>query len=185
MPTYVIEHMEQRVYEWCFLEYKHMSKLVGKKNLFFTNIASQKLKQLGRVTKKSVAELELDKPCLLDPKAPKLLTPADAKKFNTFVFGGILGDDPPQYRTKDLVFKLRNAPRRNLGTEQMSTDTAVLVTKKIVDGTPFGSIPFSDGIEVHIKKGESVLLPYRYVIEKGNPVLAPGLLTYLRKQKGF
>ena len=142
MTTYIIEHMEPRVYKWCFIEYKHISKIVGKKNLIFTNTSSTKLKQLGKTTRKTVSELELERPCLLDPKAARTLTPKEAKQFKTFVFGGILGDDPPQYRTKDLAFKLRKAARRNLGKEQMSTDTAVLVTKKIVDGKAIAQIPF-------------------------------------------
>jgi len=181
---YIIEHMEPKVYDWCFIEYGHISKIVGKSNLTFTNTSSTKLKKLGKVTRKSVSELELEAPCLLDPKAPKKLTPNDAEKFKTFIFGGILGDDPPKYRTKDLVYDLGKVPRRHLGKEQMSTDTAVLVTKKIVDGKDLEQIPFSDGIEVNVRKGESVHLPYRYVVDKGVPILAPGLIKLLR-EKGF
>ena len=185
MSTYIIEHMEPRVYPWCIIEYKHISKIVGKKNLIFTNTSNVKLKKLGKVTKKHVEKLNLDKPCLLDPNAPKKLTPKEAKKFKTFVFGGILGDYPPRKRTKDLVFKMRKAAIRNLGKEQMSTDTAVLVTKKIVDGKSLEQIPFTDNVEIHVRKGEAIRLPYRYVVYKANPVLAPGLLQFLRKQKGF
>ena len=34
---YVIEHLEPRIYRWCVIEYKHISKIVGKENLWFTN----------------------------------------------------------------------------------------------------------------------------------------------------
>lgn len=36
---------------------------------------------------------------LLDPKAEKELSPEDALEFDYFLFGGILGDDPPRDRT--------------------------------------------------------------------------------------
>ena len=99
------------------------------------------------------------------------------------MFGGILGDYPPKARTKEL--QIPNAERRNLGKEQMSTDTAVLVVKLIVDGTPLEKIEFKDEIEIEIKEGESILLPYRYVVKNKKPVLPAGLIEMLKKQKGF
>ena len=190
MQTFIIEHLEPRLYPWCELEYRHISSIVGKNNLLFTNIrsasAAAKLQKIGRVEKKSVSELLLKKACLLDPEADKLLTPADGKKFDFFVFGGILGDDPPKERTKELLTsKMPEVETRNLGPKQMSTDTAVLVTKKIIDGTQLGKIKFIDGAIVQIQEGEEVILPYRYVKQDGKPFLAPGIETLLRKRKQF
>jgi len=187
MPKFIIEHMEPELYKWCVLEYRHISQIVGKENLIFTNIKSgkEKLESLGKIYSKPIEKLELKNICLLDPNSPTKLTPKEAKKFDFFVFGGILGDFPPKARTKDLVFRLPNAETRNLGKEQMSTDTAVLVTKIIIDGTELEEIEFQEEIEIPIKKGESVMLPYRYVLRDKIPVIAPGLIEMLKKQKGF
>ena len=186
MAFFVIEHLEPRVFHWCKLEYAHISKWVGKNNLLFTNTANNFLKTIGRVEKKKAKQLSFSKACVLDPESPTLLTPAIARKFETFIFGGILGDDPPKERTKvelspsDLPY-----PRFNLGKEQMSTDTAVIVTKQIVDGTPLDKLTFQQGIEIEINDSESVQLPYKYLIITGKPLLAPGLVEKLKKQKGF
>lgn len=34
--------------------------------------------------------------CLLDPQATRELSPEDGEKFDVFLFGGILGDEPPR-----------------------------------------------------------------------------------------
>lgn len=39
---------------------------------------------------------------LLDMRAEKELEPSDFENYDLFVFGGILGDHPPQDRTKEL-----------------------------------------------------------------------------------
>src|SRR3989344_2037027 len=141
---FIIEHLEPKLYEWCLIEYKHISKLVGKKNLIFTNIKNQKdiskLRKLGSVKKESVAELKLNKACLLDPKASKTLN---------------------------------HNQIRNLGKRQMSTDTAVLVTKTIAKGKPLNKINFIDEPSITIKKGkfnEEIILPYRYVARNNRPL---------------
>ena len=187
MPKYIIEHMDPKIYKWCLLEYKHISQIVGKNNLIFTNIktSKEKLEKFGKVYSEPVEKLKLKNICLLDPNAKTKLTPKEAKKFDCFVFGGILGDFPPKARTKDLVYRLPKAKTRNLGKEQMSTDTAVLVTKMIADGKALEEIEFQDEVEIIIKEGESILLPYRYVLKDKIPVLAPGLVEMLKKQKGF
>ena len=43
---FVIEHLESELYEWCLIEYEHISKIVGKDNLTFTNIKSEDKKKL-------------------------------------------------------------------------------------------------------------------------------------------
>lgn len=69
--------------------------------------------------------------CLLDPKAQHAISPQDADEFDGFLFGGILGNDPPRDRTKEL--RKLGFPGRHLGPVQMTTDTAVYVTSIVVD----------------------------------------------------
>lgn len=69
--------------------------------------------------------------CLLDPRAEKELAPEDAEVFDLFLYGGILGDDPPRDRTGEL--RKLGFEGRHLGPVQMTTDTAVGVTKIVVE----------------------------------------------------
>lgn len=186
---YLIEHLEPRLFKWCILEYKHISKVVGKKNLLFSNLKSKKqadkLKRFGGVTLKSVKELKLEKAIVLDPSARKVLTSADFKKFNYLIFGGILGDYPPRKRTKKHFSKLpKGWIKRNLGEKQMSTDTAVLVSHMIQKGKRFSEIKFKDGLRIQTGKNEEVVLPYRYVVLDGRIAISREVLKLIRK-KGF
>src|SRR3989338_5749437 len=122
MPTYIIEHLEPRLWKWCRIEYKHISQLVGKQNLWFTNITkgSPELQKYGKVITKSVVQLLLSKVCVLDPDAEKTLTPQDARRFDYLIFGGILGNDPPQKRTAPELTAKFTYPieTRNIGKKQ-------------------------------------------------------------------
>jgi len=163
---YVIEHFG-KLYKWHLIEYRHISKIVGKKNLIFTNIKgkTEKLLQLGKVYSKSVSELNLEKTCILDPAAKKTLTPKDCKKIHYLIFGGILGDYPPRKRTKELLTsKLPKAEKRNLGKKQLPTDNAVYVAKEIAKGKRFSQLKFTSNIEVEIGKKLSVRLPFTYIL---------------------
>ena len=183
--TFIIEHLEPKVYDWCKLEYAHISSFVGKNNLIFTNTNSSALKNFGKIEHRSVMKLKLEKPCILDPEAKEALTPKIAKKYDCFIFGGILGDDPPRARTEEELSSKLNYPKFNLGKEQMSTDTAVIVTKMICDGKKLSELKFQEGIELEISDGESVQLPYKYLLVKGKPMLPAGLVEMLKKQEGF
>jgi len=181
---YIIEHLEKKVYPWCFIEYEHISKIVGKERVIFTNSGDTRLKKFGNVIKQSVATLDLKKACVLDPKAEKTLEPGE--RFEYFIFGGILGDYPRRGRTTKLLSKkLKDAVLRNLGKKQMSTDTAVLVTKLISEGKRLEEITFKDDLEIELKNGrirESTILPYRYVVLKGKPIVSKKLVNYLKKK---
>ncbi len=184
MPIYIIEHLEGKLWEWCLIEYKHIATIVS--NLWFTNIKSNRLKKYGKVITKSVTQLSLKNACVLDPAAKKTLTPEEAKTFDFFIFGGILGDDPPQKRTfPELTSGLRNAEARNIGKKQMSTDTAVYVVKQIVEGKKLSDITFKDTIEIPLGKHESTTLPYRYILINNKPMVSKELILYLKKRKGF
>lgn len=187
MTTYIIEHLEPRLWRWCLIEYKHISELVGKQNCWFTNVRSKKLNEYGKTFLQSVTTLPLTNACVLDPEEKKALTPLEAKRFDYFIFGGILGNDPPEKRTApELTTKFSYPVEiRNLGTKQMSTDTAVAVVKEIVGGKSLEDLPFRDGIEIELRRGESVQFPYRYLLVKGKPLVSNELVAYLRKKKGL
>ena len=55
---FIIEHLEPRLYKWCLIEYKHISDIIAKKSLIFTNLKNKKyadkLKNSGEVFKKSI-----------------------------------------------------------------------------------------------------------------------------------
>ncbi len=183
----IIEHLEPEVYEWCLLEYAHISLRLGKDSITFTNVPMKdhaKLAHLGKVEEKSVLALaqSLGRLCVLDPKEKQCLSPADKGTFDYFVFGGILGDHPMKGRTEKHFAPLK-ALRRSLGDLQMSTDTAAIVCHTIIDDAiPFDKLEFQDGIEVPLEEGFSNVFPYRYLLEDGRIVLTPGLIELLKKE---
>ena len=161
----------------------------------------------------------LEKICLLDPKAPLKLDVSDAAKysapssskqrdgpFDYFLFGGILGDDPPRDRTASL--RTMGFPGRHLGKIQMTTDTALGVTKRVVEdglhlhlpaseedqaaqeseesGRGNGKLRFVDHPEIRFGGGESVEMPFRYMVEdQANPQdetprMPPGMRDHIR-----
>ena len=188
---FIIEHLTDKLYEWCLIEYKHISEITDKKNLMFTNVNNindfKKLEKFGEVKKESVTKLNLRNACLLDPKASKTLN--SREKFDHFIFRGILADFSKQGTTKKyLTSKLKNVEVRNLSTKQMSTDTAVLVTKLITKGKKIDEIAFIDDPSIILKKGkfqEEVNLPYRYVSRKGKPIISKELIKYLKNKKNL
>ncbi|RPA85964.1 DUF431-domain-containing protein, partial [Ascobolus immersus RN42] len=141
------------------------------------------------ITQKSVVEVtagEKERVCLLDPRGKSELAPEDgdwkedAKGFKWFVFGGILGDDPPRDRTaelRDLGFE-----GRRLGPVQMTTDTAVRVTRLVVQGKQeLEKIKYVDFPEIRISKRETTEMPFRYVVgEDGQPVIPPRVLDLIK-----
>ena len=78
-----------------------------------------------------------------------------------------------------------DAERRNLSEEQMSTNTAVYVAKKIMDGKKFSEFEFIEELVIPIEEGEEISLPFRFVIENGKPVLAKGYIEVVKKQDVF
>ena len=187
---FIIEHLEPRVWKWCLFEYKHISKIVGKNRLWFTNIKrkNKNLEKLGRVFNKSARSLGLDlkKVCVLDPEAQEILTPEDSRKFDYFVFGGILGDYPPRKRTKkELTQFLPGVEAKNIGKKQMATDNAVYVVNEICKGKKFEDLKFKNKFVLKINEIESTELPYNYVIVNGKQLVSNDVINYLKRKKGF
>jgi len=137
------------------------------------------------------SSVRLDKVCLLDPKAELALTPADGDGvFDWFLFGGILGDDPPRDRTSEL--RRLGFPTRHLGSLQMTTDTAVAVTKRVVeDRVELNDIPYNDFPFLSFGPKEGAEMPFRYIAAdgkpKGEPLMPPGMKELIRSDmdKGF
>ncbi|KAF6065135.1 putative SAM-dependent RNA methyltransferase family protein [Candida albicans] len=136
--------MEEGFSEWVILEYTQIIKDIGKDNLILTSLPPsttekdipKRLLELGLqwTTKECVdidGGIDKSKVCLLDPAAETDLTPQDESKFDYFVFGGILGSHPRIDRTGLLREKYGFSGRR-LGSLQMTTDTAIRTTQRIM-----------------------------------------------------
>lgn len=183
---YIVEHLEPKLWAWCLIEYKHISKIIGKERLLFTNINRKDLRKLvkyGKVFTESVQELKLVNACILDPEAPEKFTPKKAASYKYLIFGGILGDYPPRKRTaKELSVFFPKLPKYNLGNMQMSTDNAIYVAKRIVEGVPFSKLRFRDCITARLNKIESVDFPYRYALVRKKPLISKELIKYLKSK---
>ncbi|KAL1920272.1 uncharacterized protein VTP21DRAFT_1418 [Calcarisporiella thermophila] len=201
MHNYIIEHLEEGMHEWCETEYYHMLQNIGGEHLWFTHLTPTTLASAperlrgAQLRTEDVLSLGIDmkKICLLDPAAEKALSPEDGEKFEYFLFGGILGDHPPRDRTAEL--RKLGFEGRHLGSIQMSTDTAVNVTKRVIeDKIPLDKIPYIDSPEVWFSRRESVVLPFRYIAvpadskwqkthkdAKEMPLLPEGMFELLKK----
>lgn len=182
----IIEHLEPKMHEWCLIEYKRASDLVGKENFILTNVPKEdheKVNNFAIVYEQSIENLDFKnkKLCILDPNAENILQPKE--DFEYYVFGGILGDDPPSPRTKDEL-KVEGE-RRHLGKDQFPTDNAVLTTKLIHDGTPYDKIPFKLHMEIKIQEGEEVILPFKYVLQNGKPFISEKVIAIVKRDEGF
>jgi ribosome biogenesis SPOUT family RNA methylase Rps3 len=185
MVVYIIEHLEPKVWKWCILEYEHISEIVGKGNLWITNVkeGGEKMKDYARVFHESVVDMDLDwkRVCILDPEADKILKASDAKIFDYYVFGGILGDYPPKKRTKEelTVRFSSNSGKRNIGKEQFPTDNAVYVVKEIVSGKEFEDMKFIEGVSIKVDKVMDIEMPFRYASVNGKPLMGKKLRKYI------
>ncbi|KAF2840542.1 DUF431-domain-containing protein [Patellaria atrata CBS 101060] len=193
---YVVEHLDPELEAWSALEYKAIAKeCVESGSRFLLSSVPESLKiphdlkntKGLNVEHRGIEELYKEGICLLDPAASKELSPEDGDLFQAFLFGGILGDDPPRDRTSEL--RKKGFEGRRLGPVQMTTDTAVRVTRMIVqDQVPIDKIPYIDHPELKINKHESTEMPFRYVrAGDGQPIMPEGMLDLIKKdsEKGF
>ena len=124
----------------------------------------------------------------MDFRAESVLKPADAQQFRFVVFGGILGDHPPQDRAKE--FRERFNHIRQLGTVQMTTDTAVLVSHEILEGQQdIENLSFVDDPEVPMD--ESVVryldaaMPLSQMEKQGFDSVREGLAEFKEAAAGY
>jgi ribosome biogenesis SPOUT family RNA methylase Rps3 len=184
-PVLVIEHCEKMVSEWLLLEYEHSAK-IWDGQLIFTRVADKKTKKiledLGHIETKKAKDLFSEKKCIiLDPQAKKPLTPADCKKYDAIVIGGLLGYEKPQGRTKKMITQNSGFETRHLGPLQLSIDGAVFVTKAICLGLPLQSIEIAREIEIVHDSVHSTILPFGYPVIDNVPLVTPGLVEYLSR----
>ncbi|KAH9881488.1 hypothetical protein IAQ61_000213 [Plenodomus lingam] len=187
--TFVVEHLDPELEAWSSLEYSTIaaeSHAAGAQFLLSSVPASLKLPanlqaiQGLTVETRGIEEMyahKKDKVCLLDPAASKDLSPEDGDEFDIFLFGGILGDDPPRELRK------KGYHGRRLGPVQMTTDTAVRVTRIVVqDRVPVDKIPYIDNPDLKINKNESTQMPFRYVRgDNGQPIMPKGMVDLIIK----
>ncbi|KAI9872037.1 MAG: hypothetical protein M1830_002097 [Pleopsidium flavum] len=197
--TYVVEHLDQELGPWSVLEYAAIAKESRDAGARFCLSSvpealhlPQELQYITElvVEPRSVEviyEKQKNRVCLLDPSAAKELSPEDGENFDVFLFGGILGDDPPRDRTSEL--RNKGFQGRRLGPIQMTTDTAVRVTRIVVqEKVPLDRISYVDHPELRIDDHESTEMPFRYVKgHDGEPVMPKGMLDLIKKdsEKGF
>ncbi len=187
-PKIAIEHLEDTVGVWLFLEYRHSCIIAGCNNIMITNLP-EKYHQLFKkycctTHLKSILELyPQERILILDPQAPSTLTKSDLEKIDVIVIGGILGDHPPRGRTKELLSsRAPRALKRNIGSGQYSIDGATYVVNKFIETGSLSSIKYIDNVVI---RGEvngvikEIKLPFRYPVVNNKPLLAPGLREYL------
>ncbi|KAK7522259.1 SAM-dependent RNA methyltransferase [Phyllosticta citriasiana] len=195
--TFVVEHLDPELEAWSSLEYASIARESQASGVRFLLSSVPKTLRLpenlahvqGLEVEHDSVENLFDKPrvCLLDPAATQELSPADGDKFDVFLFGGILGDDPPRDRTSEL--RKKGFEGRRLGPVQMTTDTAVRVTRMIVqDRIALDNIPHVDNPEIKVDEHESTEMPFRYVLDKeGQPIMPEGMVDLIKKdsERGF
>ncbi len=180
----IIEHLEGNLSKWVLLEYEHTSSIVGRGNLTFTNVkgkADRKtLERFGRVTEKSVSELELKNLIVLDPSAKKTLGPRDFPA--TIIIGGICGDSPRQGRTFALLTSVLKKPKaRNIGKLQFTIDGSAYVAKMVSGGARLGEIKVKPRLALELNECETVEIPLAYP----EGFVTPGLAEMLKRKKTF
>ncbi|KAL2019724.1 hypothetical protein VTK56DRAFT_9261 [Thermocarpiscus australiensis] len=191
--TYIVEHLDEELGPWSELEYLAIareSQSAGA-NFCLSSLppgfkVPEALRAIPAFTPETRGVEELyahdkGRVCLLDPAAASDLSPEDGDKFDVFLFGGILGDDPPRDRTSEL--RKKGFEGRRLGPVQMTTDTAVRVTRLVVQGkTSLQEIPYLDYPELKFNEHESTQMPFRYVKgEDGKAIMPEGMVDLIRK----
>lgn len=187
-PVVVIEHLEEYISIWIFLEYRHSSIIYSRDYLWYTNIPERYISLLnkyGNVFNKSIinmiinGDIEPGEVVILDPQAVKQLEYTDLLKYKYIVIGGIMGDHPPRGRTKTLISnRLPSVETRNIGDKQYSIDGSVYYVNYLWINRDMKNYKYIDGVELKNKNG-SIYLPYRYPLVNNKPLLAPGLVEYL------
>ncbi|KAJ5160613.1 SAM-dependent RNA methyltransferase predicted [Penicillium canariense] len=191
--AFVVEHLDPELGPWSALEYAAIAREshAGGARFLLSSVPAQLQMPADlaatkglEVEQRSVEDIFADrkeKVCLLDPSAATELSPEDGETFDVFLFGGILGDDPPRDRTSEL--RKKGYVGRRLGPKQMTTDTAVRVTRMVVhERVPLEQIAYVDYPEILINEHERTEMPFRYVKDaQGEPIMPDGMVDLIKK----
>jgi ribosome biogenesis SPOUT family RNA methylase Rps3 len=204
--TFIVEHMDPELEKWQHLEYRTIaSECASASSQFILSGLPKPVSELAEVEQSpssvddlvSNAGIPKERVCLLDPRGESDLAPEDGDKFDVFVFGGILGDDPPRDRTAEL--RVKGFGGRRLGKEQLTTDTAARVTRIVVQDkselscffplflglekdlltsvkqkkVPLAQVPYVDRPTIQVSASESVEMPFKYVKGKDGKAIMP------------
>ncbi|RYO85453.1 hypothetical protein DL766_002111 [Monosporascus sp. MC13-8B] len=195
--TYIVEHLDPELGPWSELEYACIARetQASSSSTFCLSSLPPSLEvpeallalspAFGAETR-GVEDLypgpeDKRRVCLLDPHAERDLCPEDAQVFAAFLFGGILGDDPPRDRTSEL--RKKGFEGRRLGPVQMTTDTAVRVTRMVIEEQyTLNTIRYVDFPELKFNEHESTQMPFRYVKgPDGKPIMPDGMVDLIKK----
>ena len=101
--TYVVEHLDPELGPWSTLEYQAIAEESAATGAYFilsslprdlqvpAAIANVKGVTVEHRGVEEIYAANKERVCLLDPAAKSELSPIDAKMFDVFLFGGILG----------------------------------------------------------------------------------------------
>ncbi|KAH0831347.1 hypothetical protein J3R83DRAFT_14008 [Lanmaoa asiatica] len=186
---------------WVELEYTHMKMLAGASaRVLFTHLSQrscaslqEKLASCGPAASsqaytQSILELLKNQDVPLSKGILGIYSASSSLKRDSFSPGKSSGDDPPRDRTSQL--RQLGFPTRHLGAVQMTTDTALGVTKRVVDDKiPLDKIPYVEFPTIKFNAKESVEMPFKYIADRpgGEPLLPSGMkeLLYEDLNKGF
>ncbi|EXL84824.1 carboxypeptidase D [Fusarium oxysporum f. sp. conglutinans race 2 54008] len=178
--TFIVEHLDPELGPWSELEYlaiaretqaTHGSFILSSLPSTFqvpTDLASNPAFTAEQRGVEELYAANKSRVCLLDPSAALDLSPED-------------GDDPPRDRTSEL--RKKGFEGRRLGPKQMTTDTAVRVTRIVVqDKVPLDQVSYLDFPELKFNEHESTEMPFRYVQgEDGKPIMPKGMVELIQK----
>jgi len=183
MARIVIEHLMDKLWRWLYIEYVNSIKLFPE--LVITNLPRKyhNLFPHNNVSDKSVFQLfDISNTIILDPSAKLQLTSEAIRDNDVLVVGGILGAHPPLGRTRlYLTSRFPGIRSYNIGPKQLSIDGAVYVARKIAEGCPLASIKFLDNIKIRTWFGSTIILPYRYPLVGGKPIISKELIKLLKR----
>lgn len=191
-PKIVIEHLEPDYFEWCQYEYERIAKFIKSHDstLLITNFSHPSFADNVECRKQPCASLlPQNRVCLLDSEAPLTLSPEDAANFDYFLLGGILGNVDEFDFDRTSILREQGFARRNLGSMQMTTDTAAIVTSLIVhQGMAFDAIQFVDRPEFSLANDckEKLIMNFRYIAKPdGTADIDPKILSLAMDDREF
>jgi ribosome biogenesis SPOUT family RNA methylase Rps3 len=187
---FIVEHLEDELFPWCFIEYQRILECVGYQNFCVTNFAPQAGNSLPfKYDPRSIVEMgiPLERICLLDSESPSELVPEDSGQFDVLLLGGILGNVDEFDMDRTSILRKHGFPTRNLGHMQMTTDTAVKTAFIILSQQKkFTDIQFIDRPNLIGPTGQQFVSDFRYLIlPDGSPDIDPLILQEMEKEFDF